>query len=129
MLFRSRSASDIGNVIDLKMTPTGRGRMGAGTVHHIAWRAEDDKDQLEWQKLVSHHGFGVTPVIDRNYFHAIYFREQGEILFEIATDPPGFAHDESQETMGEKLMLPEQYEAHRDQLERTLIPVEVREVD
>ncbi len=126
---RYRSASDIGNVIDLKMTPTGRGRMGAGTVHHIAWRASDDEDQLEWQKLVSDNGYGVTPVIDRNYFNAIYFREQGEILFEIATDPPGFAHDESQETMGEKLMLPEQYEAHREQLERALIPIEVRELD
>jgi glyoxalase family protein len=126
---RYRSSSDIGNVIDLKMTSIGRGRMGAGTVHHIAWRAEDDGDQLEWQKLVADNGYGVTPVIDRNYFNAIYFREQGEILFEIATDPPGFAHDESQETMGEKLMLPEQYEGHREQLERTLIPIEVREID
>jgi glyoxalase family protein len=126
---RYRSSSDIGNVIDLKMTSICRGRMGAGTVHHIAWRAEDDEDQLEWQKLVADNGYGVTPVIDRNYFNAIYFREQGEILFEIATDPPGFAHDESEETMGENLMLPEQYEAHREQLERTLIPIEVRELD
>jgi glyoxalase family protein len=126
---RYRSSSDIGNVIDLKMASIGRGRMGAGTVHHIAWRAVDNEDQLEWQKLVADNGYGVTPVIDRNYFNAIYFREQGEILFEIATDPPGFAHDESEETMGENLMLPEQYEAHREQLERTLTPIEVREVD
>jgi glyoxalase family protein len=126
---RYQSSSDIGNVIDLKMNSIGRGRMGAGTVHHIAWRAEDDGDQLEWQKLVADNGYGVTPVIDRNYFNAIYFREQGEILFEIATDPPGFTYDESQETMGEKLMLPEQYEAHREQLERTLIQIEVREMD
>ncbi|MEL3973279.1 ring-cleaving dioxygenase [Rossellomorea oryzaecorticis] len=128
-LARYRAASDIGNVIDLKMTPTGRGRMGAGTVHHIAWRAQDDEDQLEWQKLVEYNGYSVTPVIDRNYFNAIYFREQGEILFEIATDPPGFAHDESEGTMGEKLMLPQQYEGHREQLERALIPIEVREMD
>ncbi|XXM70597.1 ring-cleaving dioxygenase [Lysinibacillus sphaericus] len=126
---RYHSASDIGNVIDLKMTGTGRGRMGSGTVHHIAWRAVDDGDQLQWRELVSKEGYGVTPVIDRNYFNAIYFREHGEILFEIATDPPGFAHDESQETMGEKLMLPEQYEVHREQLERSLTPIEVRELN
>ncbi|MBT2680474.1 ring-cleaving dioxygenase [Bacillus sp. ISL-35] len=126
---RFRSSADIGNVIDLKLTPIGRGEMGVGTVHHIAWRAVDDEDQLDWQQYVSANGYGVTPVRDRNYFNAIYFREHGEILFEIATDPPGFAHDESQETMGEKLMLPEQYEQYRGQLERRLIPIEVRELD
>jgi glyoxalase family protein len=126
---RFQSSADIGNVIDLKLTTIGRGQMGVGTVHHIAWRAKDDKDQLEWQKYVADSGYGVTAVRDRNYFNAIYFKEHGEILFEIATDPPGFAHDESLETMGEKLMLPEQYETHRDQIERALIPFEVRELD
>ncbi|CAM3880529.1 ring-cleaving dioxygenase [Mesobacillus thioparans] len=126
---RFRSSADIGNVIDLKLTPIGRGEMGVGTVHHIAWRAVDDADQLDWQQYVADNGYGVTPVRDRNYFNAIYFREHGEILFEIATDPPGFAHDETQETMGEKLMLPEQYEQYRGQLERRLIPIEVRELD
>jgi len=71
----------------------------------------------------------VTQVRDRNYFNSIYFNEHGGILFEIATDPPGFAHDESQETMGEKLMLPEQYEQYREQLEQRLIPIKVRELD
>ncbi|WP_419392784.1 ring-cleaving dioxygenase [Cytobacillus praedii] len=126
---RFRSTAEIGNIIDLKLTTIGRGQMGVGTVHHIAWRAKDDEDQLDWQKYVAANGYGVTPVKDRNYFNAIYFREHGEILFEIATDPPGFSHDESQETMGEKLMLPEQYEQYREQLERTLIPIEVRELD
>ncbi|MBE5098573.1 ring-cleaving dioxygenase [Priestia aryabhattai] len=126
---RFQSSADIGNIIDLKLTTIGRGQMGVGTVHHIAWRAKDDKDQLEWQKYVADSGYGVTAVRDRNYFNAIYFKEHGEILFEIATDPPGFAHDESLETMGEKLMLPEQYETHRDQIERALIPFEVRELD
>jgi glyoxalase family protein len=126
---RYRSSADIGNVIDLKLTSTGPGRMGVGTVHHIAWRAIDDQDQLEWQKYVAANGYGVTPVQDRNYFNAIYFREHGEILFEIATDPPGFAHDESVATMGEKLMLPAQYEQHRDQIERGLLPFKVRELD
>jgi glyoxalase family protein len=126
---RYRSSADIGNVIDLKLTSIGRGRMGVGTVHHIAWRASDDQDQLEWQKYVAANGYGVTPVQDRNYFNAIYFREHGEILFEIATDPPGFAHDESVATMGEKLMLPAQYETHREQIERGLLPFQVRELD
>ncbi|MGG2087208.1 ring-cleaving dioxygenase [Priestia aryabhattai] len=126
---RFQSSADIGNVIDLKLTTIGRGQMGVGTVHHIAWRTKDDEDQLEWQKYVAGSGYGVTAVRDRNYFNAIYFKEHGEILFEIATDPPGFAHDESLETMGEKLMLPEQYETHRDQIERALIPFEVRELD
>ncbi|MBM4763589.1 ring-cleaving dioxygenase [Bacillus sp. B15-48] len=128
-LVRFRSTAEIGNVIDLKLTPVGRGQMGVGTVHHIAWRASDDQDQLDWKNHVNSHGYGVTPVQDRNYFNAIYFREHGEILFEIATDPPGFAHDESHETMGEKLMLPPQYEPHRDQIERGLLPFEVRELD
>jgi glyoxalase family protein len=128
-LVRFRSSADIGNVIDLKLTTIGSGQMGVGTVHHIAWRAIDDNDQLEWQKYVAANGYGVTPVQDRNYFNAIYFREHGEILFEIATDPPGFAHDESQETMGEKLKLPAQYEQHREQIERSLIPIKVRNLD
>jgi glyoxalase family protein len=126
---RFRSLAEIGNVIDLKLTPIGRGQMGVGTVHHIAWRASDDQDQLDWKEFVQANGYGVTPVQDRNYFNAIYFREHGEILFEIATDPPGFAHDESQETMGEKLMLPAQYEKHREQIERRLLPIEVRDLD
>lgn len=124
-LIRFRSFGDIGNVIDLKAGRSGGGRMGVGTVHHIAWRAIDDADQLEWQKYVAGHGYSVTPVQDRNYFNAIYFREHGNILFEIATDPPGFAHDESYETMGEKLMLPPQYEIYREKLENDLIPIEV----
>lgn len=126
---RFRSSANIGNTIDVKTTPSGRGAMGVGTVHHIAWRAVDDNDQLEWQKYIGENGYHVTPVQDRNYFNAIYFREYGEILFEIATDPPGFAHDESHETMGEHLMLPHQYEKYRSQLERKLIPIEVRELD
>lgn len=126
---RFRSSSDIGNVIDLKLTTSGRGQMGVGTVHHIAWRASDDNDQLEWRKYITSQGYDVTPVQDRNYFNAIYFREHGDILFEIATDPPGFAHDESAKTMGEQLMLPVQYEQYRVQLERRLTPIKLRELD
>lgn len=123
---RYQSTADIGNIIDLKTTSIGRGQMGVGTVHHIAWRANDDADQLDWKQYVESFGYGVTPVQDRNYFNAIYFREHGEILFEIATDPPGFAHDESVETMGKNLMLPAQYEKHREQIEQILIPIQVK---
>jgi glyoxalase family protein len=126
---RFKSTSDIGNLIDLKLTTIGSGSMGVGTVHHIAWRASDDEDQLNWKQHVESFGLGVTPVQDRNYFNAIYFKEYGDILFEIATDPPGFAHDESQETMGGKLMLPNQYEPHREKIESIVLPFEVRELD
>lgn len=116
-------------MIDLKLTSIGHGQMGVGTVHHIAWRAKDDQDQLEWRRYVQENGYGVTPVQDRNYFKAVYFREHGDILFEIATDPPGFAHDESQATMGQQLMLPPQYEPHRSEIEQVLLPFEVRELE
>ncbi|CAM5210586.1 Glyoxalase family protein OS=Ureibacillus acetophenoni OX=614649 GN=SAMN05877842_11243 PE=4 SV=1 [Ureibacillus acetophenoni] len=86
-------------------------------------------DHLDWQKHAQNNGMHVTNVKDRNYFNAIYFREHGEILFEIATDPPGFAHDETYETMGSQLMLPSQYEHMRDSLEMSLIPIEVRRLD
>ncbi len=126
---RFQSSGDIGNIIDVKKTNVPRGRMGVGTVHHIAWRANDKEDLLAWQNYVADKGEFVTEVKDRNYFNAIYFREAGEILYEIATDPPGFAHDESYETMGEALKLPPQYESHREKLTRTLVPIEVRELD
>lgn len=126
---RYRSSATIGNTIDLKVTTNHPGQMGVGTVHHIAWRAEDDADQLDWKRLVAKNGLGVTPVQDRNYFNSIYFRERGQILFEIATDAPGFAIDESFETLGEKLKLPLQYERHRDQIERRLLPFQLRNLD
>ncbi|MGB6409338.1 MAG: ring-cleaving dioxygenase, partial [Planococcus donghaensis] len=122
-LLRYRAASEIGNVIDVKLSPVGVGQMGVGTVHHIAWRAQDDADQLDWKEQIETYGLGVTPVQDRQYFNAIYFREYGDILFEIATDPPGFAIDESPDSLGENLMLPEQYEQHRKNIQRFLPPI------
>lgn len=126
---RLKSYGEIGNTIDIKLTSIGYGIMGVGTVHHIAWRAKDDADQLDWKEAIEQAGYQVTEVRDRNYFNAIYFREQGSILFEIATDPPGFAHDESYETMGEKLMLPSQYEPFREQLNQRLIPIKINDRD
>jgi glyoxalase family protein len=107
--------------VDLLCTPAGQvGRLGTGTVHHIAWRTPDDAQQLRWRSELVRLGYNVTPVIDRNYFHSIYYREPGGILFEIATDPPGFAIDEPPEHLGERLMLPRQYERQRSTLERML---------
>jgi glyoxalase family protein len=95
----------------------------AGTVHHIAFRCADDKEQLRWREQLIELGLHVTPVIDRFYFHSIYFREPGGILFEIATEGPGFTADEPVEHLGESLQLPPQYEEHRPEIERTLPPI------
>jgi glyoxalase family protein len=95
---------------------------GAGTVHHIAWHSHD-ADHLSWQQTVAHAGMQVTPVIDRDYFKAIYFRQPQGILFEIATTSPGFAVDEESEHLGEDLKLPRQHEPLRPQLERYLTPL------
>jgi glyoxalase family protein len=99
------------------------GAGGAGTVHHVAWRVPDDAAQLQMRERVTQAGLDPTPVIDRNYFHSVYFREPGGVLFELATDPPGFAIDEPVARLGERLMLPRQYEAHRPQIEAILPPI------
>lgn len=95
----------------------------AGTVHHIAFRCADKKEQLKWHNRLVDRGLHVTPVIDRFYFHSIYFREPGGILFEIATDGPGFTVDEPAKHLGENLKLPPQYEQHRAEIERALPPI------
>jgi predicted esterase/catechol 2,3-dioxygenase-like lactoylglutathione lyase family enzyme len=97
-----------------------RGAEGAGTVHHVAFRAADDDAQLELREAVEKAGRRPTPVIDRQYFHSIYFREPGGVLFEIATDSPGFAVDEAPERLGESLQLPPQYEEERASIEAHL---------
>lgn len=102
--------------------PEKRGLQGAGTVHHIAWHSLD-ADHVSWQRRVAEAGYGVTPVIDRDYFNAIYFQQPQGILFEIATSSPGFAVDEDPEQLGEALRLPSQHERLRPQLERYLTPL------
>ena len=80
-----------GRIVDLLCQPdTAMGRVAAGSVHHIAFRAKDEAEQLQWREQLVDLGYNVTPVIDRIYFHSIYFREPGGVLFEIATEPPGF---------------------------------------
>jgi glyoxalase family protein len=101
---------------------TQHGVQGAGTVHHIAWHSRDE-DHVAWQQRVGEAGMHVTPVIDRDYFHAIYFRQPQGILFEIATTSPGFAVDEDADHLGEALRLPRQHEHLREHLEHTLTPL------
>ena len=96
------------------------GVKGTGTVHHVAFRAADEATQLELRDSLSQDGLRPTPVIDRQYFRSVYFREPGGVLFEIATDPPGFTVDEPLETLGEALKLPPKFEAIRGSLERAL---------
>ena len=113
-----------GAIADLLCAPEERpGRVAVGTVHHIAWRAADDPQQDAWQKKLAGLNYDVTPIIDRKYFHSIYYREPGGILFEIATDPPGFAVDEAPEALGSKLQLPPWLEPARQELQRVLPPL------
>ena len=114
----------MGSVVDLLELPAGQeGRMGAGAVHHIAWRIPDDEKQLKIQQELTALGYQVSPVRDRNYFHSIYFREPERILFEIATDTPGFLIDESIEMLGKQLRLPEWYESRREEIEASLAKI------
>lgn len=103
-----------------------RGISGAGTVHHIAWRTANDEEQLNWRAKVSEYGLYPTEVVDRDYFHSIYFREPGGILFEIATDPPGFMIDESFENLGTELKLPAWHEPKRKLIEQILVPLKTK---
>jgi glyoxalase family protein len=97
------------------------GRMGGGSVHHVAFRAKDDAEQAEMvRKLAEQHGIEPTEQRDRNYFRSVYFTEPGGIIFEIATDGPGFAADEAEEELGGELKLPGFLEPRRSQIEAYL---------
>ncbi len=109
------------SIVDILCEPGARhGLPGNGTVHHVAFRVADDAAQVEWQKTLAGFGHNVSPVRDRSYFHSIYYREPGGILFEIATNPPGFTVDEPLETLGTALKLPAQFEHARAQIEKVL---------
>ena len=108
------------------------GLQGGGTVHHIAFRTPTDEEQKYWQKSLMESGYAVTPIRDRKYFKSIYFHEPAGVLFEIATDPPGFTVDEPYEGLGRDLKLPDQYEPMRIEIENslpTLQPPKERNVD
>jgi glyoxalase family protein len=117
-------SGEAASLVDVVRAPNERaGRVLVGTVHHIAWRTPNDEQQLRWLTELSRLDYGVSPVMDRKYFHSIYYREPGNILFEIATDPPGFSVDEAAESLGTKLVLPPWLERDRAKLEASLPPL------
>ena len=118
--FISDPENNLGSVIDLKKEPGLQGRFGRGSIHHIAFRVPDDDAQQDWREKLMKMGFSPTPVQNRMYFRSIYFREPGGVLFEIATDIPGFTKDEPLDSLGTELKLPPWYEKQRNEIERKL---------
>ena len=113
------------DIVDVESLPlVSFARLGAGSVHHVAFAVEDRARQLEVRKALADTGYQVTPVIDRDYFYAIYFRTPGGVLFEVATNEPGFDRDEDPAHLGEALKLPSQHEHLRPRLEKLLQPIE-----
>ena len=112
------------DLIDIETVPgASHAQQGAGSVHHIAFAVENRARQLEVREALMDTGYQVTPVIDRDYFWAIYFRAPGGVLFEVATNEPGFDRDEDTAHLGEALKLPSQHAHLRDRLQRTLEPI------
>jgi glyoxalase family protein len=124
-LLRFQSAdTGVGTVVYLRRAQGfWGGAIGVGTVHHVAFRAASDQAQLDKRTEIEAQGLGITPVIDRQYFHSVYFREPSGVLFEIATDAPGFAIDEPVAELGTHLKLPPLYEASRSEIEGALPPI------
>src|SRR5690606_3221660 len=120
--FRFKSKNiDTANIIDILVDENAaRGINTAGTNHHIAFRVKDDADQLELREKIMTAGLQITPQTDRDYFHSLYFREPGGVLFEIATENPGFDVDEPLAELGNSLKLPKQYEPQRSAIEKVL---------
>ena len=114
-----------GTYVDLRAAPEmNRGAWGTGSIHHIAWRVEDADHQLQVRERVLHEGAHPTPVIDRFWFKSVYFREPGGVLFELATDGPGFHVDEEMDSLGERLVLPPWLEPNRSAIEKVLPKLE-----
>ena len=126
---RTRFETGLGgphSILELVESPEGPvGEESTGTVHHVAWRTHDPSTQVSWREQLMRSGRNVTPVIDRWYFKSIYFREPGGVLFEIATDGPGFTVDESPEKLGTTLSLPPWFQVRREQLDEILPPIVV----
>lgn len=124
--FRYRTTNDDGlaTAVDVLCVPEARrGRRGTGVIHHVAFRIADQAQQQKWLDKVVKLGYNSSPIMDRNYFQSIYFREPGGVLFELATDAPGFTADEEPAHLGTALKLPAQYEPHRQQIEQALPPL------
>ena len=111
-------------IVDLVELPEEkRGLNANGTVHHVAFRVPNDEILMKFREKIEDYGLQITPQIDRQYFHSLYFREPGGVLFEIATDNPGFTVDESLEELGQNLKLPAQYESQRAAIEEHLVKI------
>jgi len=111
-------------IVDLvELTDEKRGLNTNGTVHHVAFRVQNDEILMKFREKIEDYGLQITPQIDRQYFHSLYFREPGGVLFEIATDNPGFTVDESLEELGKNLKLPAQYESQREAIEAHLVKI------
>lgn len=118
--FLSRNATTAA-IVDLVEAPGERhGHVAGGSVHHVAFRVANDEAQMALRERIVARGFQITEQIDRNYFHSLYFREPGGVLFEIATDNPGFTADESLGSLGQSLKLPAMYERRRAEIEAAL---------
>ena len=124
--FRFAATKSPGNYVDIICSPDSlRGLAGSGTVHHLAFATPDAASLQAIRNRIMPLKSNITPVLDRKYFSSVYFREPGGVLFEVATASPGFSVDESMETLGEHLQLPEQFETRRAELENKLIPIRV----
>lgn len=111
-------------IVDLvELADEKRGLNANGTVHHVAFRVKNDEILMHFREKIEAYGLSITPQIDRQYFHSLYFREPGGVLFEIATDNPGFTVDESLEELGQNLKLPAQYESQRASIENHLVKI------
>lgn len=121
------AATDVpGNYVDVLCSPDSmKGLAGSGTVHHIAYITPDRNTQEQVRTKMVNRKLNVSPILDRNYFTSIYFREPGGVLFEVATAGPGFAIDESVEHLGEALKLPAQFEINREHIEKTVTPITI----
>jgi glyoxalase family protein len=125
--FRFAATNAPGNFVDILCSPDSmKGLAGSGTVHHIAFATPDKQTQAEVRLRVVKRMLNPSPILDRNYFTSVYFREPGGVLFEVATSGPGFAVDEPAEHLGEALKLPAQFEKDRIQIEKTLPPVSIK---
>ena len=124
--YRARHIPPFANTVDLLCVPDARhGTLGAGVVHHVAFRTPGDDEQAAWRAEIADLGYNISPVMDRVYFHSIYYREPGGVLFEIATETPGFTADQPAGELGKKLMLPPWLEKYRTQIEQVVPGAEI----
>jgi catechol 2,3-dioxygenase-like lactoylglutathione lyase family enzyme len=122
--YQAGAGNGFASLVDILCVPGARhGAPGAGVVHHVAFRVPTDAEQLIWREKLIAAGFNVSPVMDRRYFHSIYFRAPGGVLFEIATETPGMTADQSAAELGTRLALPPWLEPHRLAIEAALPPV------